>query len=252
MADPDVDVALQRIEKDYPCSDVKGTFVTYFRNYLLNHVIGDELDIVETEMTIYYDQCAQTYELDVANLNYATPRAIAEAASNLALDDQKRTWNILDLASGLVGEALRKSGFSGELTALDCSKNMLQAAMNKPGLNNAGILHTLTVDSPVPLPDSTFDLIACGGGFGKDAITAKCFQEVIRLLKVGGFFIKSSRISDQLKEFHKEFEEELRHLETSQRVKVVASDMYSQYHWNTSVEGNTGIVPGKLDVYQKL
>lgn len=129
----------------------------------------------------YYDDWAASYDAEIAQNGYATPRRCAEAlaASGLAKDAP-----ILDMGcgTGLSGLALRAQGFT-VIDGCDLSPGMLARA-GKRGVYRA--LH-LSGD----LPGGGYAAVAAVGVIGPGAAPPELFDTCLGLIDPGGRFVFS-------------------------------------------------------------
>src|SRR5262249_40854171 len=89
------------------------------------------------------------------------------------------------VGTGLLGELLRKQGFSN-LIGLDLSQAMLDQAEAK-GIYQA--LHLADLSGPLDLPSSTFDCTACVGTLTPGHAPVSAVDEFVRITKPGGHVI---------------------------------------------------------------
>ena len=129
----------------------------------------------------YYDDWAASYDSEIAENGYATPRRCAEAlaATGLAKDAP-----ILDMGcgTGLSGLALRAAGFT-VIDGCDLSPGMLAGA-RKRGVYRA--LH-LSGDQP----DTGYAAVAAVGVIGPGAAPPELFDTCLELIGAGGRFVFS-------------------------------------------------------------
>ena len=134
-----------------------------------------------------YDAWAASYDEEVAQNGYATPRRIARALAS-ALPD--RCASILDMGcgTGLSGLALRAEGFTA-IDGADVSQGMLDAAREK-GAHRA--LRRIDPEAPMAgvTPGDHAAIVACGV-IGSGAAPWSLFDACMEALGPGGLFAVS-------------------------------------------------------------
>lgn len=134
-----------------------------------------------------YDAWAATYDAEVAENGYATPRRIARA---LAATLPDRAAPILDVGcgTGLSGLALRAEGFTA-IDGADVSQGMLDAAREK-GAHRA--LRRVEPEAPLAgvSPGAYAAIVACGV-IGSGAAPWSLFDACLEVLGPDGLFAVS-------------------------------------------------------------
>eukprot|EP00058_Branchiostoma_floridae_P013914 XP_002599402.1 hypothetical protein BRAFLDRAFT_102672 [Branchiostoma floridae] len=99
-------------------------------------------------------------------------------------------------------EQLQKLGFSN-LDALDASQEMLDIAQTKQVYNNF-ILDFLGTNR-LNIEDDTYDATSCCGAFCEGHVKCDCLEELIRVVKPGGFVCVGIRkfFLETVEEYHK-------------------------------------------------
>ncbi|MDD9909679.1 MAG: class I SAM-dependent methyltransferase [Ahrensia sp.] len=144
-------------------------------------------DLESGEQTkAHYASWADSYDREVSEENaYAQPVRVAEMVGRFVSDTDAL---ILDAGcgSGLSGTALAASGFR-HLHGCDFSQEMLAKAAEK------GVYAKLfAADLNAGLPDvdsQTFDVVTCVGVFSFGHVEPDACDELLRVLKPGGFLI---------------------------------------------------------------
>ncbi|MBN2041645.1 MAG: bifunctional demethylmenaquinone methyltransferase/2-methoxy-6-polyprenyl-1,4-benzoquinol methylase UbiE [Spirochaetes bacterium] len=121
--------------------------------------------------------------------------------------------SILDICCGTGDMALTAAKLSGkklQVTGLDFSQPMLDAAVKKAEAAGYNIKFIAGDVSDIPFPDETFDSICIGFGFRnltyKNPGSEKHLSEILRVLKTGGKFViaeSSQPVSRFIKFFHR-------------------------------------------------
>ena len=111
--------------------------------------------------------------------------------------DIEKCAKVIDVAAGtgLVGEALRAGGFTGEIDAHDGSEKMLQIAKEK-NIYNRTFCHVLKPDIIMPqeLSSAYYDiLIVCGAFVRSNVIHQECLKHFVKCVRPGGIIVYSIR-----------------------------------------------------------
>lgn len=129
----------------------------------------------------FYDDWAASYDSEVGENGYVTPRRVATAmAAHIATDIP-----VLDYGcgTGLSGLALRAAGFD-ILDGLDPSEEMIAGAREKQIYRS---LKVTDVADPKPIPDDTYDAIACIGVISTGAAPPETLHMVMKALRANGY-----------------------------------------------------------------
>ena len=138
----------------------------------------DTTDAVEK----FYDDWSDSYDSEVGELGYASPRRLAEALVKFVPSDTP----ILDFGcgTGLSGRALNTCGFT-TFDGMDISDEMLE------GARATGLYRNLTqIDPDADLPFAAGDypvIVACGV-IGAGAAPLAVFDTLMNALATGGYF----------------------------------------------------------------
>lgn len=129
----------------------------------------------------FYDQWSKTYEHEVGEAGYATPKRLARALAKFVRKDA----TILDFGcgTGLSGLALKAQGFT-TIDGVDVSEEMLQGAREK------GIYRALSRIDPTEtfqLQEQAYDAIIACGVIGSGAAPLSVFDSLMSLLKAGDY-----------------------------------------------------------------
>jgi len=178
-----------------------------------------------------FDQWAENYEKDKNYFGYNSPTKMVEFLEKVMTDSSielSRSSKVIDIAAGtgLVGEALRGKGFTGEIDAHDGSNGMLQIAKEKNGIYNRTFCHVLDpdVDIPEELSSGYYDiLIICGGLVRTNYIHQDCLKDFVNCVRPGGVMIYSIRnpVFQVELDFKIEVEKVMFRLEQTETVKLL-------------------------------
>ena len=130
-----------------------------------------------------YDEWSKSYDAEVSENGYVTPKRIAQALAGVINDPSEP---ILDYGcgTGISGFELRSAGFT-HIHGADPSPNMLKGAHSKGVYTR---LTTLEIDKPPPFETGDFKIITAIGVIGTGAAPLSLFDELMALLEPGGIF----------------------------------------------------------------
>ncbi|CAH1251381.1 WBSCR27 [Branchiostoma lanceolatum] len=146
--------------------------------------------ITTAESQEFYNGWAPNFDKDNVEANYNGPRMTAERA--LELFEGKTDVRILDVAAGTggVGEQLHKLGFRS-MDALEPNENMLAVARGK---NIYGrLIQDFLGTNRLDIEDGNYDAVVMSGGFLEGNVKCDCLEELIRVVKPGGFVVITMR-----------------------------------------------------------
>jgi len=178
------------------------------------------MDNTEPEKRIrFYDEWSDKYEEDLVMVgNYSGHIKCVEAFLELGL---QRQVNILDLAcgTGLLGEEITKSGYVN-IDGLDASMQMLNQARKKDIFKEYIYAHMTGLGS-LPLVDDIYDVVMTSNGFAPGQFYSDSVEEILRILKPGGYLIFTMRegLAEKSPRFSL-FENDLRELEKNGKCEV--------------------------------
>ncbi len=133
-----------------------------------------------------YDDWAASYEAEIAENGYATPRRCAEALAKFSDDP---TLPILDFGcgTGLSGLALKLAGFT-TIDGVDLSKDMLAQATDKDVYRS---LNQIEAGAALSHKPGDYAAIAAIGVIGAGAAPISTFDTLMKGLTKGGFLVFS-------------------------------------------------------------
>ncbi|KAI8497568.1 ubiE/COQ5 methyltransferase [Branchiostoma belcheri] len=156
-----------------------------------NHDVSKEkvLGVTRTgikpdEVLDFYKKWSKEYDKDLDGEEYGGPRKVAQTLA--ALLGNRRDARVLDVAAGtgLCGQELSSLGFSN-LDALDASQDMLDVAKTKNVYKN--FLKEFLGPNRLNIEDDTYDGITACGLFCDGHVGPDCLDQLIRVVKPGGF-----------------------------------------------------------------
>ncbi len=162
-----------------------------------------------------YRDWAETYDKTMLEgLGYLSPRLVSRLLADHVSDE---TVPVLDVGAGtgLAGQELAALGFTC-IDAVDYSADMLAVAAQR-NIYTRLIEGDLT--KPLDIADATYGAAVCTGTFTHGHVGPSCLAELFRIIAPGGLFafsINTGVWTDG------GFETELKRLETSGAVRLVA------------------------------
>lgn len=143
------------------------------------------VDVSETRA--FYEDWAATYDREIAENGYATPRRCAEALSEFLTD---KDAPILDVGcgTGLSGVALAEAGFR-TIDGNDLSAEMLKAAAARKGLYRK--LWEADLNDPFPFEPGQYAAITAMGVLATSHAPASTIDDILAALASGGLFVFS-------------------------------------------------------------
>ena len=138
-------------------------------------------------VTGFYQDWAASYDAEIEQNGYATPRRCAEALGALAGDLDAP---VLDLGcgTGLSGLALRAAGFTC-IDGVDVSAAMLEHAHSREGVYRS--LIETSIGAPLPAQPGAYAHVNAAGVISPDHAPEDTIDEVLGLLPVGGCLVFS-------------------------------------------------------------
>ena len=135
-----------------------------------------------------YDDWAETYDADLQAWSYRAPEVVAD----IVVARGSATASILDAGcgTGLVGRALRRAGFTGELHGIDLSEASLRVA------DDSGAYTTLApadLQQPLTADDDSVDGLVCVGVMTYVPDVEAAWREFARVVRSGGLVVATQR-----------------------------------------------------------
>ncbi|CAM1319583.1 Uncharacterised protein g7254 [Pycnogonum litorale] len=148
-------------------------------------------------------QDPEVYEKVLLEADYNGPRISTELLLSLNLDKNVRILDLLG-GSGLIACLLKENGYHN-IDVLDASEDMMNAARQNNLYKNYYEVY-LAKDNPMPIAEDTYDAIVMAGTFTPGHITSDIFEDMIRVVKPGGYVIWSMRHDHVTKGFLSEID----------------------------------------------
>ena len=134
----------------------------------------------------HYRSWVDTYDREVAEVNgYAQPQRVADMATKLR---PYTSCRILDAGcgSGLSGDTPNAAGY-GDIDGCDLSPEMLEKSREKGCYKK---LFEADLNAVIPdTPDDAYDVVTCIGVFSFGHVYPDACDELLRVLKSGGYLI---------------------------------------------------------------
>lgn len=168
-----------------------------------------------------YNEWADDYEEDVFTLGYTLPGVAAGFIGRHVPPGEKA----LDAAvgTGALGDILRVLDYA-DLTGIDLSEGMMQRAREKGAYRE---LRRMMLGEPLDFPDDHFDACFSVGVFTEGHAPPESFDELIRVVRPGGWMVFSVRADVYEKGG---FREKQRALEADGRWRLVRmSDAFTMF-----------------------
>jgi len=134
----------------------------------------------------FYDEWAASYDQEVSDNGYATPKRCADALAKFAEDKDAPLLDV-GCGTGISGAALASAGFSN-LDGCDFSPEMLNAAQGKQVYSK---LITTNLEDPFPFEPGTYTNIAAIGVLNPGHAPATTLDDILALLSQNGLFVFS-------------------------------------------------------------
>lgn len=178
-----------------------------------------------------YDEWAGSYDADLNDQKYVSPRRTVEAIEANVRDSSKK-HTILDAGcgTGLVGDCLAQSqlGKHMVLDGIDLSPGMLAIAQKK-GIYRK--LEAVDLSKKIALPDASYDIIACVGTLTKGHVGPAVLRDFVRLLVHDGLI--AATIHGEVWEVGG-YRQAVEDLKAAKEVYVISTDQF-------------GIIEGQTD-----
>lgn len=133
------------------------------------------------ELTEAYDEWAGDYESDMLSLGYTVP-AVAAGFIGRHVPPGGKSLDA-GVGTGILGDTLRVLGYT-DLTGIDLSEAMMEVARKKGAY---GDLRKMTLGEPLDFPDDSFDAVFSVGVFTEGHAPPSSFDELLRVVKAGGW-----------------------------------------------------------------
>lgn len=140
------------------------------------------------EIVRRYDDWAANYDGELADWRYEAPDVVARSMVGQGIADGA----VLDAGcgTGLVGRALRRAGFTGEIDGIDASPHSLAVARSSGEYRSVAVVD---LQQPLDLDDDRFDGLVCVGVMTYVPDIEACWREFARVVRPGGAIVVTQR-----------------------------------------------------------
>ena len=150
-----------------------------------------------------YDEWADNYDEEVSRLGYLL-RAVSTGYIGRYIPAESRVIDA-GAGTGLIGDYLQAMGYQ-DLTAFDLSEGMLERARSR-GCYQAA--YRMVLGEPLDFATNSFDHGYAVGVFTEGHAPPEAFDELIRIIKPGGYFVFSIRDDVYRERGYREKQDEL-------------------------------------------
>ncbi|XP_028321913.1 methyltransferase-like protein 27 isoform X2 [Gouania willdenowi] len=203
-----------------------------------NTLVGEKMD--------FYNKWADTYDQDVAILEFHSPIEAAKSA-NVHYQGDRAEARVLDVAcgTGAVAKHLRACGFE-RFVGIDGSTRMMEHA------NRSGLYQELKISilgkEPLPLPKDSFDLVVIAGALSVGHVPVNAIRELCRVCKPGGFVCMTSRCGEDNLEYKADLEAEIKKMKEEKLWTKVAVSQVEKWEKATTSDS---YISGTVYFYKK-
>ncbi len=140
------------------------------------------------DVTRYYDGWAERYDEDLGDWAYRAP----DVAAGMLTEHGSDLRRVLDAGcgTGLVGRALRRAGYDGDLVGIDVSAASLEHAERTGAY---GSTHVADLQRALTFDDSAFSGLICVGVMTYVPDVDAAWREFARVVERGGVVVVTQR-----------------------------------------------------------
>jgi len=184
-----LEIVEERVDKDLnqAAKEAEDKTRKELAKHLLRVLKGETpMEIAPTYVSCLFDRFAETFDEDLACLNYQVPQLLVQAVRWSRQDGTLRRILDLGAGTGLLGEQLRDLAPRAQIIAVDLSEKMLQKAKAKGCYDE---IHRKSIQDYLEACEgSSFNLVAAADVFVYAAELSKIFRLVQQHLGDGGLF----------------------------------------------------------------
>ncbi|KAK7447322.1 hypothetical protein BaRGS_00040207 [Batillaria attramentaria] len=182
------------------------------------------------EVTHLYNEWSKRYDENLPPEVYGCPYAM-QTAMKECFPTNRDAVTVLDVGcgTGLTGQVLREAGFK-TVDGLDPARDMLREAEAK-GIYRR-LMNLYFTGDPTDLPADSYDAIVLVGVMHHGSIRCDAFEEMVRLVKPGGYIVNCVRTSflQEVPEYREHWEPLVARLEASGKWRVVKRERYPHHY----------------------
>lgn len=199
------------------------------------------------EKLAFYEVWAETYDQDVAILNFHSPKGAADSIIKYFPGD-RATALVLDVAcgTGTVAKHLKDNGFQ-HFVGVDGSPAMLEKA-KKTGFYQE-FKQCILGQQQIPVKKDSFDIAVIAGALSVGHVPVFVIRELCDACKPGGYICMTSRDGDDNLEYKAGLESEIKKMVEEKLWKEIAVTVVE--NWEKATSGD-GYISGSVYFYQKL
>ncbi|XP_054610446.1 methyltransferase-like protein 27 [Dunckerocampus dactyliophorus] len=201
------------------------------------------------EKISFYNNWANSYEQDVAVLDYRAP-SLAASAVAAHFCGERQAALVLDVAcgTGMVAKLMKKDGF-GRFVGVDASEGMLQRAAESGLYQDLKL--ALLGEEPLPVQLGHFDIVLVVGGLSMGHIQVKAIRELCQAARQGGLICMTTRGNPENLSYKAALEDEIKRME--EEGLWCGVDVTEVKEWERAVnEHEEDYVPGCVYLFKKL
>jgi len=148
-------------------------------------------DVSKEKVLDWYAGKASQYDANLASMEAKGPARTAQNLANLVPEKERSELRILDVGAGTgrIGEELQKLGFR-IIDAIDPSKELMDVLRSKKIYDNVWVEY-FGGEASNFIQDSSYDAVVISGGFSQCHLPVSCLDDILRILKSGGYFVNS-------------------------------------------------------------
>ncbi|XP_031713199.1 methyltransferase-like protein 27 [Anarrhichthys ocellatus] len=197
----------------------------------------------------FYNSWAETYDQDLALLDYRAPSLAVNSISSHFSGDREAAV-VLDVAcgTGLVAKQMKRHGF-GHFVGIDGSEAMLMLA-RESGLYQ-DLKQSMLGERPLPVQKGLFDVVVIVGALSVGQVPVGVVRELCKSAKPGGHVCMTTRSNHTNMEYKAALERELKQMEAEGLWTCV--EVAEVEDWERGVsEEDVGYISGAVYLYKKL
>nr|XP_040036772.1 LOW QUALITY PROTEIN: methyltransferase-like protein 27 [Gasterosteus aculeatus aculeatus] len=201
------------------------------------------------EKVTFYNSWAESYDQDVAVLDYRAPSLAANIISSHFSSDREAAV-VLDVAcgTGLVARQMKSHGF-GHFVGIDGSEAMLMMARDS-GLYQ-DLKQAMLGEEPLPVQKDLFDVVVIVGALSIGQVSVGVIRELCKSTKPGGHVCMTTRSNRDNVDYKASLERELKQMEDEGLWTCL--EVAEVEEWERAVsEDEEGYISGAVYLYKKL
>jgi len=187
-------------------------------------------------------QTANNYDTSIRSVGYSGPKVCADMAAGVVsqIGDRSKV-KVIDIAAGTgaIGKSLQERGFT-DITAHDGAETMLDFCKSLSVYRDYICCLMKGVGS-LPCADDIFDVATVSGSFIPDHIPAAALEELVRIVKPGGFIINVYRDILLQTDYGKDYDAVVKSLTLQGKIEQYGRLFFTKYNYEAN---------GHVDIFQ--